>query len=631
MSATESASAGVAAASGRRAGSLGRDLIWLGVLPCALAAVALTAWFTRTQLDTLETAFRTEGHAVARQVAIAGGLPLYAGDLPTLRHIAESTVAAHVASRVEIGNAGELQVDAGVPAAELRQARAFFAPVAVRSGDWPSDFARAPGAEPQYRTIGSVRVFLDASALRRERTISLTAGAGIALLALALAWLSGRHVARAVLRPLRRISSTVAALHGGRLDARCGPCGRHEIASLASDIDRLAERLQTDVQQRERRIREATAEAVARTYQAEQATLARTRFLAAASHDLRQPLHAMGLFIDSLLPGATPDQQPALERLHESTQVMSTLLDDLLDISRLDARVLKPSLAPVALSTLFGQLDTVHGAHARERGVRLLWRDRRQAVVTDPALTLRVIGNLVHNAVRNAEGGTVLVTARRTAGGRVRIEVRDNGTGIARVHQARIFDEFYQVGNPGRDRRKGFGLGLSICSRIAQLLDTEIRLRSEPGRGSTFSFELPQTDLSATPVNAGETPPPIKPLCCLVVDDNEAILDGTASLLGNWGCKVDRAASAEIAVDQLDRNGAAYDIVLCDLQLRDAEDGLAVIAQARRLAPQALAVLVSGATTPDTLRRLQRDGIPLLTKPVAPARLRALLATRRAG
>ncbi|RYY91209.1 MAG: hybrid sensor histidine kinase/response regulator, partial [Comamonadaceae bacterium] len=490
--------------------------------------------------------------------------------------------------------------------------------------------------------IGSVRAFRDTTAYDRERARSLLAGIVIALAALLLSWISVRHMARTVARPLRRISRTVAALEAGQFTARCQVlAGRHaatasrphELALLAQDINRLADRLQRNQQISEERVREATAVALQRMAEAEQAALSRARFLAAASHDLRQPLHAMGLFIDGLAPTATPAQRPAVQRLQESTEFMGILLDDLLEISRLDAQVLTPSIGSVSLAALFEPLGARHAAQAAEAGVRLAWRDRGLAVRADAALLLRVVGNLVSNAVRHAPaGGAVLVVARQR-GDRVRIEVRDDGVGIAPIHHARIFEEFYQVANTERDRRQGFGLGLAICARIAVLLGTRIALRSALGCGSTFSLELPRADVADAAVRP-PAPPPVASLAhlhCLVVDDDPAIRDGSKALLAQWGCTAQCAASAREAIALLGDPGLRFDVVLCDLQLPGTEDGMAVIHAARGLQPQAQAVLVSGATGPEVLQRLRRDGVTLLTKPVAPAKLRALLSSARRG
>ena len=624
-------------------GNLQRDLIRLGVIPCAMVAIALTAWFTHSRLRTLEAAFDAEGQAVARQVAAMSDLSLYAGDVPALQNVANAALRSGQVTRVEISNSAGVYVAAGPATASMEQLRTFTAPVTVREASRASAFAPKGSTAVGDAPIGTVQTYRDTTSYARERTRSLMAGIGIALIALLTAWAWVRHMARAVAQPLRRVSRTVAALEAGQFDARCDVVGRsagrgghggdaHEIASLAHDINRLAERLQRNQQISEERVRDATAVALQRMAEAEQAALSRARFLAAASHDLRQPLHAMGLFIDGLLPSATPAQKPAVQRLQESTAFMGVLLDDLLEISRLDAQVLTPAITNVSLEAVFDQLDAQYAPQAADGHLRLVWRDRGLAVRTDPALLLRIVGNLVANAVRHAPpDGTVLVLARRVADGSVRIEVRDNGVGIAPIHQARIFEEFYQVANTERDRRQGFGLGLAICARIAALLGTRITLRSALQQGSTFGLALPGADPAAVPP---PTPEPAAPvglahLHCLVVDDDPVILESSRTLLEQWGCRVACASTRAEAVALLGAPGERFDVVLCDLQLAGDEDGMTVIDAAHQLQPDALAVLVSGATGPEVLQRLRQGGVMLLTKPVAPAKLRALLSTRR--
>ena len=626
--------------------SLQRDLFRLGVVPCVAVALALTGWFTQGRLATLEAAFDAEGEAVARQVAAMSDLSLYAGDLPALQNVANAALRGGQVTRVEISNSAGVYVTAGPKTASLAQLRMFTAPVTLREASRANAFAPAGSTASGETPIGLVQTFRDTTAYDRERTRSLMAGIGVAMIALLAAWAWVRHTARAVAQPLRRISRTVAALESGRFDARCNVVAederereagararraRHEFANLAHDINRLAERLQRNRQASEERVREATAVALQRMAEAEQAALSRARFLAAASHDLRQPLHAMGLFIDGLLPTASALQRPAVLRLQEATEFMGVLLDDLLEISRLDAQVLSPAIGGVSLATLFDQLEARHAAPAAAAKVRLLWRDRGLAVRSDAALLLRIVGNLVSNSVHHTPpDGTVLVTARRR-GDAVRIEVRDNGVGIAPIHQSRIFEEFYQVANTERDRRQGFGLGLAICSRIAALLGARISVRSALQAGSTFAIELPLASPREVLPAAPEAPAsaPLAGLHCLVVDDDPAILDGSRTLLAQWGCQVDCASTRAEALAQLGTGGAHFDVVLCDLQLAHDEDGMEVLAAAHRLQPDALPVLVSGATGPQALQRLRQGGVMLLTKPVAPAKLRALLSTRR--
>ena len=636
-------------------GTLQRDLLRLGVLPCVLLALVLTGWFTHARLRALDAMFEAEGQAIARQVAALSDLSLYAGDVPALQNVAQAALRGGQATRVEISNSAGIYVAAG-PAPGLTQ-HSFSAPVLLREASQAEAFAPPGRTVAGERPIGMVQAFRDTDALARARAGTLAASAGFVLLALLAAGLAVRHMARRISRPLACISHTVAALQAGRFDARCAVAGdappgrpQHELATLAQDVNRLAGHLRQHQQASEARVREATAVALMRMTEAEQAALSRARFLAAASHDLRQPLHAMGLFIDGLLAGASDTQRPAMQRLQESTAFMSLMLDDLLEISRLDAQVLAPTLADVRLAEVFDALAARHAPQAAQARARLIWRHHGLAVRSDAALLQRVLGNLVSNAIRHVPlDGTVMVVARVREGG-VRVEVRDNGVGIAPIHQSRIFEEFYQVSNTERDRRQGFGLGLAICTRIATLLGTRIALRSALAHGSTFSIQLPRaTPAGPAPGAAGADaatcapPASLAGLHCLVVDDDPAILEGTRALLHQWGCTVQTSATLADALARLRAPGARLDVVLCDLQLADtdspappeaaestASGGLAVLAAARQWQPGALFAIISGTTQADMLRRLRQQGVLLLTKPVSPARLRALLSTRRA-
>jgi len=613
-------------------GQLRRDLPLLTLLPCALLALALGVWLALSQERALDAQFNAEGQALARQLAELSAFTLRVAGPSGLDAIAAAALHGERARRIEINHGGGMLTSAGAPLNLIANLRVFTAPI-------------------QTPSAGSSQVLLyrDAIALEQARRSAWLGAALITLVTLALAAWALRRRMRPLARALGRISQAVAALESGHLQARCAiaaaPPGKpaaHELAALAAQIDRLAERMQLDYAAHEERLQEVRAVAMQRMVEAEQAAQSRARFLAAASHDLRQPLHAMGLFIDSLRVSAAPAQQTSVRRLQESAEFMGLLLNDMLDISRLDAQVLTPTVRPILLAPLFMQLATQHAASARQAGVRLLlWRGGHQAVLSDATLLLRVIGNLVDNAIRHtASGGVVLVAVRRghrsDGSAALRIEVRDNGTGIAMQHHRRIFEEFYQVSKSScqRGQSRGFGLGLAICSRIATLLGTRIALRSAPGRGSVFSLVQPLAQQADAVVHAPQTltVPGVRlallGLRCLVVDDDENILVATRQRLVQWGCETECVRSAAAALARMRAQGACFNVVLCDMQLAGPDDGMTVIAAAQRWQPQALVVIVSGATSPEALQRLRQEDVLVLIKPVAPAKLRAALASR---
>lgn len=363
---------------------------------------------------------------------------------------------------------------------------------------------------------------------------------------------------------------------------------------------------------------------------AEEANVAKSRFFAAASHDLRQPLHSLGLFATALrdVVGHATGRDLVL-RIGDSIGALDRLFDELLDISRLDAGTVEVRPRNVELQTLFDRLNEDYGPEAATRDLRLSFRPTRLTVHTDPMLLERVLSNLVSNALRYTASGGVLVAARRR-GGCVRLEVWDTGVGIAPGQQAQVFDEFYQVSNPGRDRRKGLGLGLAIVKRLTTLLGVPLELRSAPGRGTRFALTLQRATGPVVPTTldevfergalfAGRT--------ALIVDDDADICDATVQLLSGWGFDA-RAVPSGVSARDLLRQGFAPDVVLADLRLGDAVDGIDVVEQVRKDLSRAVpALLVSGDLGARDAPRVKSSELLLMTKPVAPARLRSALAS----
>lgn len=260
------------------------------------------------------------------------------------------------------------------------------------------------------------------------------------------------------------------------------------------------------------------------------------------------------------------------------------------------------------------------------RGQRLRLRPTSLWVESDPLLLERILHNLISNALRYTPGGTILVACRKR-GRKVRIEVRDNGPGIAPEAQEAIFQEFVQLDNPERNRAKGLGLGLAIVRRLTDLLEHPLQLKSSPGRGSLFAIELP----SAAPgiLTDHHQPAPAQALARLrvvLVDDDELALASTTGLLESWGCQVNAADTGAALLATLRPGDEAPDIIVCDYQIAGTGDGLQLIEQLRgHFARQIPAVILSGDTSPATATAIQQADIPLLHKPVRPAKLRALL------
>ncbi len=358
----------------------------------------------------------------------------------------------------------------------------------------------------------------------------------------------------------------------------------------------------------EERVREATAELAYKKEEAERSSTAKSRFLAAASHDLRQPLHALSLFATDLQRQVKTGNLAGLQRLSEqittSTGVLGELLDSLLDVSRLDVAGIKTDLRPFPVQGVFDRLAASYKRSAQAKHITLRFRPTATHVLSDATLVERLLANLISNAIRyTPDGGRVLVAARRQ-GEHLRIEVRDSGVGIAPEHQAAIFAEFYQVGNTAREQNKGLGLGLSIVDRLAYALGAPIYLRSQPGLGTTFAVALPRCE--APTAEIGMAAPTGAPAGLLVIGTSDAI-DSAAKLAAGWGMAVQRHGDCQAYGQEPGRLPPAIAIV-------DAESA----AELRELLPEHYPlVVVTDGPVP--------AGSYALKPPIRPAKLRALL------
>ncbi|MCB4362834.1 hybrid sensor histidine kinase/response regulator [Hydrogenophaga taeniospiralis] len=367
-----------------------------------------------------------------------------------------------------------------------------------------------------------------------------------------------------------------------------------------------------------------------------QASEEKTRFLAAASHDLRQPLHAIGLFgaaLEQALRGQ-PAHQHAL-RLEDAVRSLHHSLGAMLDISRLDAGVMAPERQAVALRETLLSMHRLFTGRAQDKNIALRIRTSSLHVTSDPQMLERLLGNLVENAIKYTHQGGVLVTARQR-GQRVWIEVVDTGLGIEPGQHELVFREFYQVDNPSRDRSLGMGIGLSIVRRLSTLLEHPVSLSSRPGRGTRFRLSLPlaPTGLpAATPPAAASPTEGELPRRVLLIDDEAIVTQGLMALMHTWGVELLAAAdegAAQEAMRQAAEEHRPVDVILSDMRLRHGVSGLDV---ARRLqvatAPPPALVMITGETSPEHLRTLEHTGLTVLFKPVDPQLLRHTLIEGR--
>jgi CheY-like chemotaxis protein len=369
---------------------------------------------------------------------------------------------------------------------------------------------------------------------------------------------------------------------------------------------------------------------------AEEANVAKSRFLAVASHDLRQPLHALGLFVQALQESSIAAQERHIVgNIRRSVDAMEELFDALLDISRLDAGVVRPRFETFALAAVFDRLNFEYGPVAKQKGLSLRVMKTAAYVCTDPTLFERIVRNLISNAVRYTDRGGLVLGCRRQDGG-LRVEVWDTGRGIPAEKHREVFREFAQLGPSMPDPRKGLGLGLAIVERLARLLDHEIRLRSVPGKGSMFSVSVPrgrEQDVMANTSVESTTPFDLTGVLILVIDSDPAALQAMETLLGKWNCEVIAAASGEEMKDKLAGASRVPSLIIADVRPRGpatlgAGPMPAVIDMLRgEFNSEIPAVLLTGDTGTERSARTQElAGLPVLHKPLNPARLRTLIA-----
>ena len=359
--------------------------------------------------------------------------------------------------------------------------------------------------------------------------------------------------------------------------------------------------------------------------EAERANLAKSKFLAAASHDLRQPLQSLILFA-GVLKGYVqgPRGEQALKQLEHGLGALKALLDSLLDVSQLDAGIVKPEITDFPISAVLDEIAASYAPIAAAKGLGWQVESCTDGVRSDMTLLGRVLRNLVENAVRYTKSGHIRIICRRIED-RLRIEVEDTGIGIPPEQLDRIFDEFHQVGNQARDRTQGLGLGLAIVRRIADLLGHRIETRSRPGEGSTFSIELPlaMTEAVRLPVSgdAGSDQNGQGRLV-VVIDDDAMVLESLEAILTEWGYQAIAAVSAEEAIAQVQELGRRPDIVIADYRLQDGRTGTEAILAVRALFDHPIpGLILTGETDPKFLRECTGHDVGIAHKPVMPSQL----------
>jgi signal transduction histidine kinase/HAMP domain-containing protein len=366
-----------------------------------------------------------------------------------------------------------------------------------------------------------------------------------------------------------------------------------------------------------------------KTRQLEVADKYKSHFLASASHDLRQPLHALNLFVAQLRgePDAT-ERERLVARIDAAVASMNELFESLLDMSKLEAGIIEPHFTSFPIERAFERIETTFAGIAAGKGLRLAVVPSSARINSDFVLFERILMNLVSNAVRYTTRGGVVVGCRRR-GDQLRIDVCDSGPGISEEQQRHVFKEYYRLSDSEAGRQGGFGLGLAIVDRLGRLLDHRVELVSRLGLGSRFSVSVPlATDQGdAAEVPAVALPDPARGKLVLMIDDDALVRDGMGGILRSWGCNILIADSEEAALSTLAADKRQPDLIISDYRLADGKTGIEAIGRLREtLGASVPAFLISGDTAPERLRDARLNGFHLLHKPVTPMRLRAVLS-----
>lgn len=612
------------------------------VVPAALLTGVLAWYFTAARIGELETELAERGLAIVRQLAPASEFGVFSGNEDILRQLAESAAReAGVEGVAIVDREGRILAASGVrvdPRLEAPseatlhiatpRARVFAAPIGqLQTTIDPLFDPRRPQGSVERLRLGTVVVQISTEQLTQRRASLIRGAAVIGLFGLALAVGLAQLLARGVTGPVMRLAQTVARIGRGDFTARAPGDAAGRLGVLERGVNDMAASLDDARTHLEERIWQATAEIQKAKNRAEEANRTKTQFLAAASHDLRQPLQALGLLISSLrMRVKEPQTATVVGRVENALAGLEAVLEGLLDISRLDAGAVAPHVESFPLARILDRVGETYAAQAAAKGLRVRVVPTGMWCTSDPVLLERIVANFVSNALRYTASGGVVIGARPRAGA-VSIEVWDSGSGIPADKLREIFKEFFQL-DAGRQRDQGLGLGLAIVERLCRLLDHPVQVRSRPGRGSVFGVIVPRARAAGDP-DAGAPPEPLDSLAgltVLVIDDDIEVLEALETFLGDAGASVIAVVSLVEAKRRLHTSGARPDVVVTDYRLGGEGDGIEAIAALESELGKLPAVILTGESDPAILQAIASTGLALAAKPVRPEQLKAMIS-----
>lgn len=614
-------------------------VLFVALMPALMIALSLAVYFLVLRYADVDNALHSRGAALARQLGQAAEYGVFASNLTELRRLAKievqepdvSAVVFYDRSGTRLAAAGDNRFpdtpneysDGLTGGSEDGETIFFHVKIRSAAERFEDLFnASRDAARPPSELLGSVTLEMSRAAVVARKREILVVTVLFTLAALAAGALLARRLSRDVTEPILSLQEAVTKIQIGNLDARVTPHPANTLRALETGINAMAAALLIGRDHLRLRIAEATAELRAKNNEAERISLAKSRFLAAASHDLRQPLHALSLFAAEFEQQAINlTQRRLLQQISTAIDAMNDQLNHLLDISRLDLDGARPRREAVALEPLIERVIAMNQPGAHAKGLRLWQIPTAAWTASDPYLLERMLGNLISNAVRYTSEGSITVGVRRN-GSDWRLEVRDSGIGIAAEQLSLIFQEFYQVGNPERDAGKGLGLGLAIVARLGQMLNHRIEVRSTAGRGSVFGIVLPCSAPALHPQSIDASPSAGNSdfdVDVLVSCGNDASNRSLCNLLEGWGCRVTNAVDAAVLRSAL---SDPPDVLICDdCGYTAATACYADSPDSRGAAP----ILILLGNPPGAAHPAGMAVHGHLTTPLRPARLRALL------
>ncbi len=616
----------------------------VAVVPLVVVSLVLSGWFTRLLISGLEDSIIDRGQIIVRQLAASSEFGVFTANREILQRLADRTVKEEGIDGVTIrtNDDGTVLAQAGAvvtdgegwkspPPVRTRTTVdgpfVFNAPVVLQRNE-PGDpflglFEIAAAAEG--RSIGLVTLILSSDALVAGRKRLIAVSLALTLLGLVAASLLAARMARTLTRPVLSLADTVSKIEQGDLTARARIDATGALEVLETGINDMAAAMATARDDLERRIGEATGELQRQKDEAENATRTKSQFLAAASHDLRQPLQALGLAVMSLrLDKESVVHQTSIARIERALANLEGVLEALLDISRLDAGIVTPRVEHFPVERLFDRLREQYEVTAERYGLVLSLHKSAFWLESDAALLERVLANLISNALRYTRKGTVLVGCRWRAA-KIRIEVRDTGPGIPGDRREAIFREFVQLNNEVHQGEKGLGLGLAIVQRLCRLLGHEMGLDSTPAKGSVFWVEVPRTERETIPPSGSPPSGAVRSLrnrVIMVIDDDQDVREALVDLFDRHGASALAAADETQARHLINDIAVPPDLILSDYRLGNGIDGVAVIHALRRdYGAEIPAAILTGDVAPAVTQHVRNAGLLMFTKPFSPTQL----------